>query len=137
MKTFIRYVLPEDREYLAGQDHHISAPMLQKKMADKEYLLLVKEDKPIGWLRFGYFWDNLPMMNLLWLDEPFRRQGGGRKLVSFWEAEMKQAGYDAVMTSTLSNEPAQHFYRQLGYKDMGSLLLPEEPLEIIFWKVLA
>jgi len=32
------------------------------------------------------------------------------------------------------NEQAQHFYRKLGYRDAGSLLLDEEPLEIIFVK---
>jgi len=47
---------------------------------------------------------------------------------------MKEEGYDLVMTSTLSNEYAQHFYRKLGYKDSGSLLLENEPLEIIFAK---
>lgn len=43
--------------------------------------------------------------------------------------------YNKVMTSSLSNENAQHFYRNLGYKDVGSLLL-EEALEIIFIKKL-
>jgi len=47
---------------------------------------------------------------------------------------MKTQGYKKVLTSTLSNEDAQHFYRKLGYKDCGSLLLPDEPLEIIFIK---
>ncbi|MCS4464928.1 hypothetical protein JTT01_16190 [Clostridium botulinum] len=47
---------------------------------------------------------------------------------------MKSKGYELVMTSTLSNEQAQHFYRKLGYKDVGSLLLDDEPLEIIFTK---
>jgi hypothetical protein len=47
---------------------------------------------------------------------------------------MKSLGYEMVMTSTLANEQAQHFYRKLGYKDAGSLLLEDEPLEIIFTK---
>lgn len=47
---------------------------------------------------------------------------------------MKSKGYELVMTSSLSNEQAQHFYRKLGYKDSGSLLLDDEPLEIIFTK---
>lgn len=49
---------------------------------------------------------------------------------------MKTKGYDLVMTSSLSNETAQHFYRKLNYVDSGALLLPEEPLEIIFVKKL-
>jgi hypothetical protein len=46
-------------------------------------------------------------------------------------------GFTQVMTSTLSNEDAQHFYRKLGYRDVGALLLPDEPLEIILLKELA
>ena len=39
-----------------------------------------------------------------------------------------------VLTSTRSDERAQGFYRKLGYRDCGALLLPEEPLEIILFK---
>ena len=39
---------------------------------------------------------------------------------------------DRVMTSTRSDEEAQHFYRGLGYTDCGALLLPGEPLELFF-----
>ena len=49
---------------------------------------------------------------------------------------MRQYGYTLDMTSTLSNETAQHFYRKLDYIDSGALLLPGEALEIIFTKQL-
>jgi hypothetical protein len=38
------------------------------------------------------------------------------------------------MTSTLANEGAQHFYRKLGYRDSGCLILEDEPLEILLTK---
>jgi len=46
----------------------------------------------------------------------------------------KKQRYKKIMASTLSNEQAQHFYRTLGYRDVSSLLLNQEPLEIIFVK---
>jgi len=46
----------------------------------------------------------------------------------------KKQRYKKIMTSTLSNEQAQHFYRKLGYRDVSSLLLNQEPLEITFVK---
>ena len=73
-------------------------------------------------------------MNLLFLLEGFRQKGYGRQLMQAWESEMAQQGYRLVMTSTLASEQAQHFYRALGYRDAGSLLLEEEPLEILFTK---
>lgn len=73
-------------------------------------------------------------MNMLYLLDKHRNVGHGKEIVIFWENLMKENGYGLVMTSTLSNENAQHFYRKLKYVDSGSLLLKEEPLEIIFTK---
>ena len=73
-------------------------------------------------------------MNLLYLFEDYRGKGYGSQLASFWEKEMLKNKYKMVLTSTQSNEQAQFFYRKLGYIDCGSLLLPDEPLEIILLK---
>lgn len=43
-------------------------------------------------------------------------------MVAYWEKQMKTKGYDLVMTSSLSNEAAQHFYHKLNYMDSGALL---------------
>ncbi len=40
------------------------------------------------------------------------------------------------MTSTMSNEGAQHFYRKLGCRYAGGLLLNDEPLEILLAKTI-
>ena len=47
---------------------------------------------------------------------------------------MAGQGYKFVMTSSLSDEEGQFFYRKLGSTDRGALVLPNEPLEIIFYK---
>lgn len=75
-------------------------------------------------------------MNLLMIEAGFRGKGLGRQLVEFWEEEMYALDRDMVMTSTLSDESAQHFYRKLDYKDAGSLIIEHEALEIIFTKKL-
>jgi ribosomal protein S18 acetylase RimI-like enzyme len=100
--------------------------------------VIVAEDNGtlLGWLRWNLFWDNTPFMNMLFILDRYRSCGYGRKMVAYWENQMKTKGYDLVMTSSLSNEAAQHFYRKLNYVDSGALLLPEEPLEIIFVKKL-
>ena len=92
--------------------------------------------KFIGWLRFNLFWDEIPFMNMLYFLEEYRGKGYGKQLVDYWEKEMLKNNYQKVLTSTLSNEQAQFFYRKNGYVDCGSLLLPNEPLEIILLKSL-
>ncbi len=47
---------------------------------------------------------------------------------------MIKKGFKICMTSTQANESAQNFYRKLGYKDAGCLLLEKEPLEIFLMK---
>ncbi len=131
----IEYASETDFQYILNNDKHISRELIKTKIKGKEILIVREQDaKIIGWLRYSYFWDNTPFMNMLYLDEDYRSNGVGKELVGFWEIEMKRKGYELVMTSTLSNEQAQHFYRKLGYKDSGSLLLENEPLEIIFTK---
>ena len=73
-------------------------------------------------------------MNMLFVLDKYQKQGYGVALVSFWEEQRKEEGYGMVLTSTLADEAAQHFYRKLHYVDSGALLLPGEPLEIIFRK---
>ncbi|NBG88155.1 GNAT family N-acetyltransferase [Isachenkonia alkalipeptolytica] len=105
-----------------------------KKIEDKEIIIIKESEKIIGWLRYSLFWDNIPFMNMLRIEERYRKKGLGRLLVEFWEKEMREKGHKLVLTSTMSNEFAQHFYRKLGYKDAGCLLLEEEGLEIVFKK---
>ena len=51
---------------------------------------------------------------------------------------MAEAGHALVLTSTQSDEEAQHFHRALGYRDCGGFLLPfpgfEQSLEVILGK---
>jgi ribosomal protein S18 acetylase RimI-like enzyme len=130
----VAFANPEDLNYLAEEDHHIGRNVIEEKIARREIIVAHREDRRVGFLRYGYFWDEIPFMNLLWVRGDSRGKGYGTQLISFWEEEMHKLGYDSVMTSTLSNERAQHLYRRLGYEDVGSLLMPEEPLEIVFLK---
>ena len=73
---------------------------------------------------------------MLYLFEEYRGKGYGHQLVQHWEREMAGAGYREVLTSTMSSERGQFFFRKRGYTDCGALLLPGEPLEIILRKEL-
>lgn len=132
----IRYAEPGDLELISEYDEDVSEEVLSNAIAMKRIILLFKGGEFEGWLRFNLFWDNIPFMNLLFILEEQRGKGYGKKLVEFWEREMADQGYSFVLTSTQSNEEGQFFYRKLGYTDRGSLVLPDEPLEIILYKKL-
>ncbi|PZD95894.1 GNAT family N-acetyltransferase [Paenibacillus sambharensis] len=133
----IVFATDEHVDWISSRDHHLEKSLILPKIKVKEIYLLEDESEAlIGWMRYGYFWDNTPFMNMLWIDEPFRNRGFGQQVVEFWENEMKRHGFKRVMTSTQADEGSQHFYRKLGYKDAGCLLLDAQPLEIISTKKL-
>ncbi|MGM0882903.1 MAG: GNAT family N-acetyltransferase [Bacillota bacterium] len=131
----VDFAAESDYDYIVERDHHILESLIMTKIKQNEiYIMRNQQHMNIGWMRYGYFWDNTPFMNMIWVDEEYRGNGVGKQVVLFWENHMKQKGCKMVMTSTLANEAAQHFYRNLGYKDVGCLLLENEPLEIILIK---
>ena len=130
----IRYANRADFDMLKTYDKHICESELRNVINSNRILLIYNNDAFLGWLRFNLFWDNTPFMNMLFILEQHRGKGYGKQLLNYWETEMRGNNYHMVMTSTLSSEQAQFFYRKNGYIDCGSLLLPGEPLEIILHK---
>lgn len=123
-----------DFEILSRNDKHVSAEMLKKKISDKNILIAEKNGEFAGWLRYNLFWDEMPFMNMLFVIEKFRGTGIGRELVRNWEKMMSEQGYKFLLTSTQADEYAQHFYRKLGYSDLGGFLPFGEEYEIILGK---
>ena len=122
---------------LVELDHHISTDMMQNKIDQGEVIVAIKNTSVMGWLRYGYFWDSIPFMNMLTVIEEYRGRGIGTQLVIHWETMLSKRGFNEVLTSTSANERGQFLYRKLGYKDCGALLFPNEPLEIILQKIIA
>ena len=137
MENGIRPALLTDLDWLAAHDAHAARDVLAESIHLGRVLMIERDGERVGWLRWNLFWDNTPFMNLLYLLDGHRGQGLGRALVARWEVDMAARGHQRVMTSTQSDEAAQHFYRKLGYRDAGALLLPEEPAELIFVKELS
>ena len=131
----IRLAGESDLAFLAAHDRHIGAQELANVVRRGRVVIATDaEGAPVGWLRWGLFWDNTPFMNLLFVLPRARGQGIARTLVERWEDDMRAQGYATVMTSTASDEDAQGLYRHLGYRAAGGFLPEGEPYELIFTK---
>lgn len=126
----------DDLDWLAEHDRHIAREALKESVTARRVLIAEKDGGRVGWLRWNLFWDNTPFMNLLYVLDGWRGQGIGKVLVNRWEGDMAALGYRKLLTSTQSDETAQHFYRGLGWRDAGVLLLPAEVAELFFVKEL-
>ena len=134
----IRYVQPGDQEFWYGLDPHLPEPEFDNKLHTKQGYVILEDQNPIGLLRYNLFWDNTPFCTMLVIASGHRGKGFGKKLMEHWEADMKAQGYGMLMTSTQVDEPAQHFYRKLGYQDCGGFVVNvpgfEQPMELFMIK---
>lgn len=136
----IRYVQLGDKKFWYGLDRHLPDNEFKKKVRDKQGYVLLENNIPIGLLRFNLFWDNIPFCTMLFIDWKCQGKGFGKILMEYCEEDMKSKGYDMVLTSTQVDEEAQHFYRKLGYKDCGGIIMDipkhEQPMEMFLVKAI-
>ena len=132
----IRLAAINDIETIATYDIHINKNELLTSIKLNRVYIVSSNNLFVGWLRYSLFWDNTPFMNMLYILEEHQNKGYGTKLVERWENDMHELHYDVVLTSTASNEYAQHFYTKLGYKAIGGFTLKDEPYEIILSKTI-
>ncbi len=132
----IRIAGIQDTDKIMEWDKWISEKVLLDKIARKEVYIAHAKTEFVGWMRYHLFWDNIPFLSMLHLLPQYRDRGLGRLMMERWETDMKKLGYHRVLLSTSQEERSQRFYNRLGYHAVGSFLLPEEPLELIFMKEL-
>jgi GNAT superfamily N-acetyltransferase len=133
----IRLATEKDLPVLCLHDKHVDKQELENLIRLNRVYLAEQEGRFLGWLRYNLFWDNTPFMNMIYLLEESRGKGIGRQFVEYWENAMKMLGYGVVMTSTASDEYAQHFYGKLGYQVVGGFLPDGDPFELILSKRLS
>lgn len=134
----IRYASDADSAFWHSLDAHLPQCEFERKVRDKMGYVISCGDEPIGVMRYNLFWDTIPFLTLIFFKDAWRAQGFGKQAMRHWEGEMRSLGHKIVMTSTQADENAQHFYRKIGYKDAGCLLMDipqfEQPLEIFMIK---
>lgn len=134
----IRHLCATDSAFWYRLDRHLPKAEFEDKVRTGRGYVLLLDDRPAALLRYNLFWDSIPFCTLLVVEEACRRQGYGQRLLLHWEEEMKAMGYGLLMTSTQVDEQAQHFYRKMGYRDCGGLLLDvpgyAQPMELFMLK---
>ena len=132
----IRFATKEDIDILTANDKHVDKQEMLNLISLKRVYVMEEDGKFIGWLRYNLFWDHIPFMNMICLNDSERGKGYGRKFVEFWEDEMRKLGYTKVMTSTASDEFPQHFYIKLGDSTIGGFIPFGEKFEMMLSKKL-
>lgn len=121
-----RYGTPEDREWLADRDDCVTARWVDRCLSHGEYVVAQEQGRLVGFLRFSFFWGNIPYMEMIRVDEGDRGRGVGTRLVGFWSEEMDRRGAQVLLTSATADEPeARAWHERNGFVECGWLALAQ------------
>ena len=99
-------------------------PELQKEPSTKLFLFVRNTTKDIiGGLRASGYWNTLHI-EIVWLDDAYRKQGIGTELMKKAEAFAIEKRYSNIFLDTTSWQ-AKGFYEKLGYELMATI--PDRP----------
>jgi ribosomal protein S18 acetylase RimI-like enzyme len=133
----IRLANRNDHQGVIKYDSHIHHNTVDKCIQDQLVYVLCDEKNIVGILRYSLFWQSIPFLDLLYIDEAYRGKGHGRHMMDHWEAVMQTMQYEYVMLSTQEDETAKYFYEKLGYRRIGAFLPPDQDAdEIMYLKML-
>ena len=118
----IEYATLEDKRYVCTGEN-LSESEFELKVRDERCYILRYDGKRIGVMVFNLIFDFIPFLTLFYVSDPHKGKGYGKQAMLHWENEMRLLGYKMTMTSNEAGEDAHHFYRKLGYKDMGSIII--------------
>ena len=141
MKKFsLVYATMDDKPHFCNERENLPESEYALKVRDKRCYVMYYEDKPIGYMRYNLIFDFVPFLTCFYVADHHKGKGFGKQAMTHWENEMRSLGYKMIMVSTQVDEDGQHFYRKLGYKDMGTIVMDippyEQPLEMFMGKPL-
>ena len=88
----IRIAELKDIDLIKQYDKHIAEAELTNVLMLGRIFIAEENNDLIGWLRYNYFWDNTPFMNMLYILNKYRKRGYGKILTEYWEEKNETFG---------------------------------------------
>ena len=96
----------------------------------------VERDGVAGYVRWDYFWDDIPLCLTVRVRPEHRRRGIGRRLYAHVEERFRQEGRSSWLSSTEeTNDVSIRFHEALGFRRIGALSdLGQDVAEVFYRK---
>lgn len=134
MEILARKAQERDFEYLLKMDKHVEESWVRRCLSLDEYIIGEFGGQARAFMRYSFFWGDIPYMDMIWVEEKFRKKGIGSVIIEFWTKEMKTLDKRILMTSAMSNEPPPlAWHKRNGFVECGQLSFGSlEPIPEIF-----
>lgn len=120
MNVLVRFATMADADWCRSCDSRMSSELVQRKILQRELVIVEANDNRIGVLRLGFLWSTLPQIELIWVEKQHRRGGLGRTLLKFVERSLGEQGHKILLSSSQADEPAsQAWHRAVGFRECG------------------
>ncbi len=136
----IRFAKTNDFSKIRKFDPHsqyLDPKKIKRKVQDKEIILVWDGKKIVGILKFSYFWQTRPYIDLIFIDEKYRGKGISVLLLKFLERFLVKEKYAYLFSSSeQKGKKAQNWHKYMGFKEMGKLTkinLPHDKTAEIFF----
>jgi N-acetylglutamate synthase-like GNAT family acetyltransferase len=130
----VRFARLEDLSQLKAADWLSNESKILEKIERNEIIVIDEAGQITGLLRYSWFWDYLPFINLIWVEEGFRREGRATRLIQRLEEASKGINGGMILASTQSDEDGQKFFRKVGFIDSGGFAMKGQAFELIMIK---
>ena len=71
----LNYFQPEDKPYVMKIEPHINEQQYAYRLYTKTGYIIWKENNRAGLMYYSVLWDNLPFLNLIFIEDKYRKQG--------------------------------------------------------------
>lgn len=119
VEVMVRMAVPGDLDFIR-QRSGLAQGVLLRKISEGEIILLIVNGEPMGQLHLGFLWSEIPMIDLIYINQPFRQRGFSRLLLGFLEDRLRERGYEVLYSSSQLDEPQpQAWHRYMGFEACG------------------
>ena len=142
-EVVVRFARLDDLDF-AYQDGYIPSEVLKRKIEAQAALnpdriedVVIAEwnGKRVGYVRLEYLWSIVPYIALIRVLPEYRRQGVGKALLRFIEAFLREAGYEALYSSSQADEPEpQAWHRHVGFEECGFIARINDEIGEVFFR---
>ena len=139
----IRFARVDDLDF-AYQDGYIPAEALKRKIEGQlalnpnrieDVVIAEWNGKRVGYVRLEYLWSIVPYVSLIQVLPEYRRQGVGKALLRFIETFLRDAGHEALYSSSQADEPEpQAWHRHVGFEECGSIVGINDGIGEVFFR---